>query len=82
MSEMSVQLYTVREALEQDFDGTLARIAGFGSPRLSRSRSQVRRIAQRAGPNGLTAPTHTSTCWVKIRMHLCAGGQARHPDDH
>ena len=30
MSELSVQLYTVREGLEQDFDGTLARIAGFG----------------------------------------------------
>jgi sugar phosphate isomerase/epimerase len=30
MSELSVQLYTVREALEQDLDGTLARIAGFG----------------------------------------------------
>ena len=29
MSELSVQLYTVREALEQDFDGTLARIAGL-----------------------------------------------------
>ncbi len=28
--ELSVQLYTVREALADDFDGTLARIAGFG----------------------------------------------------
>ena len=30
MSELSVQLYTVREALAQDFDGTLGKIAGFG----------------------------------------------------
>src|SRR5215210_1071938 len=27
---LSVQLYTVRNALAEDFDGTLARIAGFG----------------------------------------------------
>ncbi len=27
---LSVQLYTVREALAEDFDGTLAKIAGFG----------------------------------------------------
>ena len=30
MSEPSVQLYTVREALAQDFDGTLGKLAGFG----------------------------------------------------
>jgi sugar phosphate isomerase/epimerase len=28
--QLSVQLYTVRGALEEDFDGTLAKIAGFG----------------------------------------------------
>jgi sugar phosphate isomerase/epimerase len=28
--DLSVQLYTVREALAEDFDGTLATIAGFG----------------------------------------------------
>jgi len=27
---LSVQLYTVREALAEDFDGTLAKVAGFG----------------------------------------------------
>jgi sugar phosphate isomerase/epimerase len=30
MSELSVQLYTVREALAQDFDGTLGQLAAFG----------------------------------------------------
>jgi sugar phosphate isomerase/epimerase len=29
-SELSVQLYTVRTALAEDFDGTLGRLAGFG----------------------------------------------------
>lgn len=29
-AELSVQLYTVRNALAQDFDGTLAQVAGFG----------------------------------------------------
>jgi sugar phosphate isomerase/epimerase len=30
MSELSVQLYTVRDALAQDFDGTLGQLAAFG----------------------------------------------------
>jgi sugar phosphate isomerase/epimerase len=30
MSELSVQLYTVRDALAQDFDGTLGKLASFG----------------------------------------------------
>ena len=30
MSELSVQLYTVREALAQDFEGTLGQLAAFG----------------------------------------------------
>ena len=29
-SKISVQLYTVRDALTADLDGTLARLAGFG----------------------------------------------------
>ncbi len=29
-AQLSVQLYTVRDALAEDFDGTLAKIAGFG----------------------------------------------------
>ncbi len=30
MPDLSVQLYTVRHALAEDFDGTIARLAGFG----------------------------------------------------
>ena len=30
MPDLSVQLYTVREALAEDYDGTLAALAGFG----------------------------------------------------
>lgn len=30
MPDLSVQLYTVRDALADDFDGTLAKLAGFG----------------------------------------------------
>ena len=59
MSELSVQLYTVREGLEQDFDGTLARIAGFGFTHvepfaLSEFADELRNGLAR---NGLTAPT-------------------------
>jgi sugar phosphate isomerase/epimerase len=59
MSELSVQLYTVREALAQDFNGTLARIAGFGFTQvepfaLLKFADELRNgLAQ----NGLTAPT-------------------------
>ena len=59
MSELSVQLYTVREALAQDFNGTLARIAGFGFTQvepfaLPKFADELRNgLAQ----NGLTAPT-------------------------
>ena len=59
MSEMSVQLYTVREGLEQDFNGTLARIAGFGFTHvepfaLPEFADELRNGLAR---NGLTAPT-------------------------
>jgi sugar phosphate isomerase/epimerase len=59
MSELSVQLYTVREALAQDFNGTLAKIAGFGFTQvepfaLLKFADELRNgLAQ----NGLTAPT-------------------------
>jgi sugar phosphate isomerase/epimerase len=59
LSEMSVQLYTVRDGLEQDFDGTLARIAGFGFTHvepfaLLEFADELRNGLAR---NGLTAPT-------------------------
>ena len=59
MSELSVQLYTVREALEQDFDGTLARIAGFGFTQVEPFALPTFADELRNGlaQNGLTAPT-------------------------
>lgn len=66
--DLSVQLYTVRNALAEDFDGTLAKIAGFGY-------TQVEPFAfvgsidglRRLGEHGLTAPT--------THMGLLAGDQ-------
>lgn len=59
MSELSVQLYTVREALEQDLDGTLARIAGFGFTHVEPFALVTFADGLRDGlvRNGLTAPT-------------------------
>ena len=37
MPELSVQLYTVRDALAKDYDQTLAQLAGFGFTRWSPS---------------------------------------------
>jgi sugar phosphate isomerase/epimerase len=59
LPELSVQLYTVRDALEQDLDGTLARIAGFGFTHvepfaLLKFADGLRNGLDR---NGLTAPT-------------------------
>jgi len=59
MSELSVQLYTVREALAQDFNGTLARIAGFGFTQVEPFALPKFADELRSGlaQNGLTAPT-------------------------
>lgn len=59
MSELSVQLYTVRDALAQDFDGTLGKLAGFGFTQvepfaLLNFADELRNGLAR---NGLTAPT-------------------------
>ncbi len=56
--ELSVQLYTVRRALAEDFDGTLARLAGFGFTQvepfgLLAHLENLRRL----GEHGLSAPT-------------------------
>lgn len=56
--DLSVQLYSVRNALAEDFDGTLARVAGFGY-------TQVEPFAfvnfldglRKLSDHGLTAPT-------------------------
>ena len=52
MSELSVQLYTVREALAQDFDGTLGEARGVRvhPSRAVRAPQFCRRTAERTGP--------------------------------
>jgi sugar phosphate isomerase/epimerase len=59
MPELSVQLYTVREALASDFDGTLATLAGFGYTNVEPFRLDDFADQLRAGlsANGLAAPT-------------------------
>jgi sugar phosphate isomerase/epimerase len=59
MSELSVQLYTVREALAEDFDGTLGKLAAFGFTQvepfaLTKFANELRNGLSR---NGLSAPT-------------------------
>src|SRR4029453_16340112 len=59
MSELSVQLYTVRDALAQDFSGTLGTLAEFGFTQvepfaLLNFADELRNGLAR---NGLTAPT-------------------------
>jgi sugar phosphate isomerase/epimerase len=59
MSELSVQLYTVREALAQDFDGTLGKLASFGFTQVEPFAFVNFADELRSGlsNNGLTAPT-------------------------
>src|SRR5215216_2168842 len=59
MSELSVQLYTVREALAQDFDGTLGKLASFGFTQVEPFALLNFGDELRDGlpKNGLTAPT-------------------------
>ena len=69
MSELSVQLYTVRDALAEDFDGTLGKLAGFGFTQvepfaLLRFADELRNGLAR---NDLTAPT--------THMHLLGEDQ-------
>jgi sugar phosphate isomerase/epimerase len=59
MSELSVQLYTVREALAQDFEGTLGKLAAFGFTQVEPFALLNFADELRSGlpKNGLTAPT-------------------------
>lgn len=59
MSELSVQLYTLRKALEQDFDGTLQRLVGFGFTQVEPFQLPALGDRLRTGlrQNGLAAPT-------------------------
>ena len=59
MSELSVQLYTVRESLAQDFEGTLGKLASFGFTQVEPFAFVNFADELRSGlpNNGLTAPT-------------------------
>jgi sugar phosphate isomerase/epimerase len=58
-SQLSVQLYTVRNALSEDFDGTLAALAGFGFTQVEPFAFTTFLDDLRAGlaKHGLSAPT-------------------------
>lgn len=57
--QLSVQLYTVRGALEQDFDGTLAAIAAYGYTQVEPFAFDqfVDQLKEGLPAHGLTAPT-------------------------
>ena len=59
MSELSVQLYAVRNALAQDFDGTLSKLAAFGFTQVEPFALVNFADELRSGlpKTGLTAPT-------------------------
>ena len=59
MSELSVQLYTVRESLARDFEGTLGKLAAFGFTQVEPFAFVNFADELRSGlpNNGLTAPT-------------------------
>jgi sugar phosphate isomerase/epimerase len=59
MSELSVQLYTVRDALAEDFVGTLGKLAAFGFTQVEPFAllSFADELRNGLASNGLTAPT-------------------------
>ena len=59
MSELSVQLYTVRDALAADFDGTLGKLAAFGFNHVEPFAllNFAGELRDGLANNGLTAPT-------------------------
>ncbi len=59
MSELSVQLYTVREALAEDFDGTLGKLASFGFTQVEPFAllNFANELRDGLAENSLTAPT-------------------------
>lgn len=60
INKVGVQLYTVRDLMKQDFEGTIARVAAIGYKEVEfagyfgRTPQQVRDVVQK---NGLTAPS-------------------------
>ncbi len=59
MPDLSVQLYTVRDALADDFDGTLAKLAGFGFTAVEPfgSTASPTSCGRGLAAHGLSAPT-------------------------
>ncbi len=58
-TNLSVQLYTVRTAMAEDFDGTLAKVAGFGYTQVEPFQfiNFVDQLRDGLGKHGLSAPT-------------------------
>ena len=85
MSELSVQLYTVREALEPGLRWHAGKARGVrvhpgGAVRAPQF---CRRTAQRTAQNGLTAPTAHVHLVGEDHDAICElAARARHPDDH
>src|SRR5690606_1043724 len=72
---LSVQLYTVREALSEDVDGSLSRIAEFGYKQVEPFAFQnfYADLAAALPKYGLTAPTtHTSLIDADVEEILSA----------
>jgi sugar phosphate isomerase/epimerase len=74
IQKVGVQLYTVRDLMKQDFDGTLAKIAALGYKEVEfagyfeRTPAQVRDALKK---NGLTAPS-THVDYISLRDKLPA----------
>lgn len=74
-SKISVQLYTVREALAADLDGTLARLAAIGFRKVEPFglTQQAAQLAPLLTAHGLTAPSaHTSVVGADVDAVLAA----------
>jgi hypothetical protein len=84
MSELSVQLYTLRKDLEQDFGGTLVRLAGVGFTQVEPFQLVKFADVLRTGlrQSGLTAPTTHVGLLSGNQDEICARSRARHPDNH
>ena len=75
LSRIGVQLYTVRQAMQQSVEGTLEQVAGIGYKEVEfagffgRSAQQIRALLD---ANGLTAPSSHSADLNSIRTRLPA----------
>ncbi|GGL97873.1 sugar phosphate isomerase/epimerase family protein [Nakamurella endophytica] len=64
LSSLSLQLYSVRHALDEDIPGTIARVAGIGFRQVESSykiHSKGRELRDAIRDNGLTSPTMTAS---------------------